>query len=217
MSSFGFDIETVFNRRGSKKKRSKKKNGMDSMMDVSMKDMGLGVDVLGIGGDFGERIGTPAGRANGRQGGFLDIIGMQQFQIAPIAGREPTVAGARRAKRARGKVQPRGRGTTKFDSPLTGLEGLSQGVGGLGRVQRTVTGDVRTIRKGIGRLREARKLTKERKTEEKRAKALKLSIRREEERRRRPALPEDIPSRPTPLSGLARQPALPDLTRRTAI
>lgn len=217
MSSFGFDVDTVFNRRGSKKKRSKKKDDMSSMMDKSMEDMGLDIDVLGIGGDFGERIGTPAGRANGkRQGGFLDIIGMQQFQIAPIAGREPTVAGARRAKRVRGK--PRGSGTTRFDSPFTGLEGLSQGIGGLGRVQKTVKGDVSTIRKGIGRLREARKLTKERKTEEKRAKALKLSIKREEERRRRPALPEEIPSRPTPLSGLARQPpALPDLTRRTAV
>lgn len=198
--SFGFDIDTVFGTgRRVKKTKSKKRDDMASMMDKSMDDMGLGIDVLGIGGDFGERIGTPAGKANGRQGGFLDIIGMQQFQIAPIAGREPTVAGAKRARRA--KAKPRGRGTTKFDSPLTGLEGLSSGVQGLGRVQSTVRGDIGTIRKGVKRFREARKLTKQRKTEEKR--------RREEERRRKvPALPESVPS---PISSLARptRPALP--------
>lgn len=206
-ASFGFDVGTVFNNRG-RKKKSKKKNGMDSMMDVSTQDMGLGIDVLGIGGDFGERIGRPAGLANGKQGGFLDIIGMQQFQIAPIAGREPTVAGARRAAR-KGKRKPRGRGTTKFDAPLTGLEGLSEGIGGLGRVQATVRGDVRTIRKGISRLREARQRTKQRKAEEKR--------RREESRRRRvPALTEQptqarqATERPALRNG--SRPQLPDLS-----
>lgn len=197
--SFGFDPESVFGGSGLgngrfKKKKSKKKDDMGSMMDESMQDLGFGFNVLEIGGDFGERVVRPAGRANGRQGGFLDIVGMQQLGIPQIAGREPTVAGARRAKKAKRKGR-------KVDTPLTGLEGFGRGVGSLERVSTTVRGDVGRARKGIKRFREARKLTKQRKAEEKR--------RRQEERRRRvPALPEI--ERPVTLeSGFRSRPALP--------
>lgn len=161
-SSFGFDVQTVFN--GNNKK---KKNGIGS--SVFGKQNGIPtfrtedpmIDVFGLGEDFGERIGRRAGLANGKEGGFLGIIGTQQARIPSIIGREPTVAGARRAKRAR-KGRPQ-----KVSSGFFGLEetlfGTERTVG------KTVRSDVKVGKKIIGKKIKRFKARREAKETRKRA------------------------------------------------
>jgi len=138
--SFGFDVENVFGGGGIGNGRIKKK-GKKKMDDMEGMLMGSLGDDFG----FGERVLRPAGRANGRGGGFLDIVGMQQFGIPQIAGREPTPSGARRAKRARvaratGRRQPQ---REQSFGAIAGIEGLGRGLDVFGaRVSQTVRRDV---------------------------------------------------------------------------
>ena len=138
--SFGFDVENVFGGGGIGNGRIKKK-GKKKMDDMEGMLMGSLGDDFG----FGERVLRPAGRANGKGGGFLDIVGMQQFGIPQIAGREPTVAGARRAKRAKvarvtGRRQP---AREQSFGAIAGIEGLGRGLDVFGaRVSQTVRRDV---------------------------------------------------------------------------
>jgi len=142
--SFGFDPDTVFGDNGKKKK----KNGVGS--SVFGRPNGIPtfrtedpmIDVFGLGEDFGERIGRRAGKANGKEGGFLGIVGSQQFGIPTIAGREPTVAGARRAKKAKGRGRKVSSGFQGLESTLFGAE---RDVG------RTVGRDIAVGRKVIGK------------------------------------------------------------------
>ncbi len=157
-SAFGFDPETVFGN-----DRKKKKNGVG--VSVFGKVDGIPtfrtedpmIDVFGLGEDFGERVVRPAGRANGREGGFLGIIGMQQVRIPRIVGREPTVAGARRAKKARGKRPPR------VSPSFFGLEETLFGT------EKAVGRDVKVARKVIGKKIKKFKARREAKETRKRA------------------------------------------------
>lgn len=157
MSAFGFDVENVFGsaRKGTKRKSKRKKDSMDMMMEGS----GLGIDTfsladpnidaLGIGSDFGDVIGSRAGQANGKKGGFLDIIGQQQ--------RLPSARVTGRGKIARGKVgrkvRPRGR------TPLQRSSGSK-----FGDVDRAfagnVIGNIRGAKKRISAFREKRRQSK---------------------------------------------------------
>jgi hypothetical protein len=113
--SFGFDPTRVFGdvRKDARKSRRKKKgDDMSDMMGDSFDGgFGLGIDTfslaspdidpLGIGEDFGERIGEPAGRANGKgsllgMGGFLGEIGKIDRPI-------PTLLGTAKTQRKIGK------------------------------------------------------------------------------------------------------------------
>jgi len=103
------------------------------------------IDALGIGSDFGDVIGSRAGRANGKQGGFLDIIGQQQSRV-----RTPAITGRGKIARGRGrgvgrKVRPRGR------TPLQRSSGSR-----FGDVDRAFAGNV------IGNIRGAKKRISER-------------------------------------------------------
>lgn len=157
-SAFGFDPETVFGN-----DRKKKKNGIgvsvfgqvDGIPTFRTEDPMI--DVFGLGEDFGERVVRPAGRANGREGGFLGIIGMQQVRIPRIVGREPTVAGARRAKKARGKRPPR------VSPSFFGLEETLFGT------EKAVGRDVKVARKVIGKKIKKFKARREAKETRKRA------------------------------------------------
>lgn len=154
MSSFGFDVGTVFN--GNNKK---KKNGIGS--SVFGKQNGIPtfrtedpmIDVFGLGEDFGERIGRRAGLANGKEGGFLGIIGMEQARIPRIVGREPTVAGARRAKK--GKRRPK---------VATGFFGLEETLFGTEKVvSEDVKRGTKRIKKGVARFKARREAKETRK------------------------------------------------------
>lgn len=167
MSSFGFDVENVFGtarkgRKGKKGKSKRKKDSMESVMDGSFdSDMGLGIDTfslespridaLDIGGDFGEVIGSRAGLANGKQGGFLDIIGKQQFSVPSVVGRGTIARG-----RGRGKGRAR---TTRARTPLQRSTGTR-----FGDVDRefagNVIGNIRGAKKRISEFREKRRKSK---------------------------------------------------------
>jgi len=145
--NFGFDVENVFGsaRKGTKRKSKRKKDSVDMMMDESLSGVrGIDtfslaepkIDALGIGSDFGDVIGSRAGRANGKQGGFLDIIGQQQSRV-----RTPAITGRGKIARGRGrKVRPRGR------TPLQRSSGSR-----FGDVDRAFAGNV------IGNIRGAKK------------------------------------------------------------
>ncbi len=188
MSSFGFDVENVFGGGGigNGRFRKKGKKKMDDMEDMLMGSLG---EDFG----FGERILRPAGRANGRGEGFLDIIGMQQFGIPQIAGREPTVAGARRAKRAKvarvtGRRQPRQPRQPQTFGAIAGLEGLGTGIDVLqARTRRTALRDIQPIRRGI------QKFKAKREAKQTRKRVAEFTREREEEEqpsRQPPALPD---------------------------
>ena len=117
------------------------------------------IDVFGLGEDFGERVGRRAGLANGKEGGFLGIIGMQQERVGipRIVGREPTVAGARRAKKAKGKRPPR------VSPSFFGLEETLFGT------EKAVGRDVKVARKVIGKKIKKFKARREAKETRKRA------------------------------------------------
>lgn len=160
-SAFGFDPETVFGN-----DRKKKKNGVgvsvfgevDGIPTFATEDPMI--DVFGLGQDFGERVVRPAGRANGREGGFLGIIGRQQVRIPRVVGREPTVAGARRAKKAR-KRAPR---------VAPSFFGLEETLFGTERtVSKTVGRDVKVGKKIIGKKIKRFKARREAKETRKRA------------------------------------------------
>ncbi len=186
--SFGFDVENVFGGGGIGNGRFKKK-GKKKMDDMEGMLMGSLGDDFG----FGERVLRPAGRANGRGGGFLDIVGMQQFGIPQIAGREPTVAGARRAKRARvakvtGRRQPR---QPQTFGAIAGLEGLGRGVDVFqARVSRTALRDIQPIRKGVERFRARRKAKGEAKETKEKVEEFTRDRPRRVEGREPPALPD---------------------------
>ncbi len=161
MSSFGFDVENVFGtaRKGRKKAKSKKKkDSIDMMMDESFSGVrGIDtfslaepkIDALGLGEDFGDVIGSRAGQANGKRGGFLDIIGQQQAR-AP----SPAITGRGRIARGKGrKVRPRGR------TPLQRSSGSR-----FGEVDRefagNVIGNIRGAKKRISAFREKRRRSK---------------------------------------------------------
>jgi len=156
--AFGFDPETVFGDNGKKKKNGVgasvfgRPNGIPTFRTEDPM-----LDVLGLGEDFGERIVRRAGKANGKEGGFLGIIGMQQFGIPQIAGREPTVAGAKRARKAKGKRRPK---------VATGFFGLEETLFG---TERAVSKDVERAGKAVKRFREKRKAKGEAKETRQRA------------------------------------------------
>lgn len=168
MSAFGFNVDDVFGeggfgtaRKGRKtrktKTKRKKKDSMDMMMEGSFEGTGgLGIDTfslkepkidaLGFGGDFGVQIGSRAGRANGKEGGFLDVIGKQQSRIAgaSITGRGRIARG-----KGRGRSTLRSRGRT----PLQRSTGTR-----FGEVDREFAGNViGNIRGAKRRFGEARK------------------------------------------------------------
>jgi len=185
--SFGFDVESIFGGGGIGNGRIKKKRKkMDDMEDMLMGSLG---DDFG----FGERVLRPAGRANGRGGGFLDIVGMQQFGIPQIAGREPTVAGARRAKRAKvarvtGRRQPR---REQSFGAIAGIEGLGRGLDVFGtRVSETARGDIEPIRKGVKKFIAKRKAKGEAKQTKEKVEEFTRERPRRVEARELPALPD---------------------------
>lgn len=186
--SFGFDVENVFGGGGLGNGRFKKK-GKKKMDDMEGMLMGSLGDDFG----FGERVLRPAGRANGKGGGFLDIVGMQQFGIPQIAGREPTVAGARRAKRAKvarvtGRRQPR---REQSFGAIAGIEGLGKGLDVFGtRVSETARRDIEPIRKGVTRFRERRKAKGEAKETKERVQEFTRERPRRVEGSQPPALPD---------------------------
>ncbi len=159
MSAFGFNVDDVFGeggfgtarkgRKTRKTKTKKKKDSMDMMMEGSFGGTGLGIDTfslkepkidaLGFGGDFGEQIGSRAGLANGKEGGFLDIIGKQQSRIA---GASITGKGRIAKGRGRGRSTLRSRGRT----PLQRSTGTR-----FGEVDREFAGNV------IGNIRGAKR------------------------------------------------------------
>jgi len=183
--SFGFDVESVFGGGGIGNGRFKKK-GKKKMDDMEGMLMGSLGDDFG----FGERVLRPAGRANGRGGGFLDIVGMQQFGIPQIAGREPTVAGARRAKRAKvakvtGRRQPQ---REQSFGAIAGIEGLGRGLDVFGaRVSGTIRSDVEPrVRRFVSK----RKAKGEAKETKERVEEFTRERPRRVEARETPALPD---------------------------
>ncbi len=160
--SFGFDPETVFGNNGKKRKDGigssvfGRANGIPTFRTEDPM-----IDVFGLGEDFGERVVRRAGRANGKEGGFLGTIGMQQFGLPTIIGREPTVAGARRAKKAR-KGAPRRR---KVASGFFGLEetlfGAERRVGQVSR--KDIETGVKVIRKKVTKFKAKREAKETRK------------------------------------------------------
>ena len=212
-SNFGFNVDDVFGnaRKGRKttRKTKKKKDSMDNMMEGSfggsggMGDGGFGgglgidsfslaepkIDALGFGGDFGEQIGARAGRANGKGGGFLDIIGQQQSRIAGAS-----VTGKGRIARGRGRKSTlRSRGRT----PLQRSTGTR-----FGEVDRkfagNVIGNIRGAKRRIGvarkklsEFRERRRKSKTVSTRDTPQLAFQQPALRSAER---PALMENIPS-----------------------
>jgi len=186
--SFGFDVENVFGGGGIGNGRFKKKGKkrMDDMEGMLMGSLG---DDFG----FGERVLRPAGRANGRGGGFLDIVGMQQFGIPQIAGREPTVAGARRAKRAKvarvtGRRQP---AREQSFGAIAGIEGLGRGLDVFGtRVSETARRDIEPIRKGVQKFRAKRKAKGEAKETKEKVEEFTRDRPRRVEGSQPPALPD---------------------------
>jgi len=186
--SFGFDVENVFGGGGLGNGRIKKK-GKKKMDDME----GMLMGSLGNDFGFGERVLRPAGRANGKGGGFLDIVGMQQFGIPQIAGREPTVAGARRAKRAKvarvtGRRQPR---REQSFGAIAGIEGLGRGLDVFGtRVSETARRDIEPIRKGVTRFKERRKAKGEAKETKERVQEFTRDRPRRVEGTQPPALPD---------------------------
>ena len=126
MSAFGFDVSNVFGDGGFGSARKGRKNGngkngkngkrkpknigdgfdCPNCNDQGFSDQGFGglgdntfsnIDALGIGSDFSEKIGSRAGKANGKRGGFLDVIGSQQVGIPRVTGR------GRASKKGRGR------------------------------------------------------------------------------------------------------------------
>lgn len=190
-SAFGFDVETVFGGGGVGNGRFKKKGKkrMDDMEGMLMGSLG---DDFG----FGERVLRPAGRANGKGGGFLDIVGMQQFGIPQIAGREPTPSGARRAKRAKvarvtGRKQRQPTMREQSFGAIAGIEGLGKGLDVFGtRVSETARRDIEPIRKGVTRFREKRKAKGEAKETKEKVEEFTKDRPRRVEGRQPPALPD---------------------------
>jgi len=160
MSAFGFNVDNVFGsaRKGTKRKSKRKKDSVDMMMDESLSGVrGIdtfsladpNIDALSLGSDFGSQIGSRAGQANGKGGGFLDIIGQQQR----LPSRRVTGKGRIASGRSRGKV---GR---KRSSPLQSRTGSS-----FGDVDRAfagnVIGNIRGAKKRISAFREKRRKSK---------------------------------------------------------
>ena len=110
------------------------------------------IDALGIGSDFGEQIGSRAGLANGKQGGFLDIIGQQQARVPSVIGRGRIARGRGRA-RTRSTLRSRGR------TPLQRSTGTR-----FGEVDRkfagNVIGNIRGAKRRISEFRERRRKSK---------------------------------------------------------
>ena len=187
--SFGFDVENVFGGGGIGNGRIRKKGKKKKMDDMEGMLMGSLGDDFG----FGERVLRPAGRANGRGGGFLDIVGMQQFGIPQIAGREPTPSGARRAKRAKvarvtGRRQPQ---REQSFGAIAGIEGLGRGLDVFGtRVSETARRDIEPIRKGVTRFREKRKAKGEAKETKEKVEEFTKERPRRVEGSQPPALPD---------------------------
>lgn len=164
--NFGFDVSNVFGsaRKGTKRKSKRKKDSVDMMMDESLSGVrGIdtfsladpNIDALSLGSDFGSQIGSRAGQANGKGGGFLDIIGEQQrLPTARVTGKGRIASG-----RGRGKAKV-GR---KRSSPLQSRTGSS-----FGDVDRAfagnVIGNIRGAKKRISAFREKRRKSKTSKT-----------------------------------------------------
>lgn len=159
--NFGFDVENVFGsaRKVTKRKSKRKKDSVDMMMDESLSGVrGIdtfsladpNIDALSLGSDFGSQIGSRAGQANGKGGGFLDIIGQQQrLPSARVTGRGRIAKGRGRSTKAR----PRGR------TPLQRSTGTR-----FGDVDRqfagNVIGNIRGAKKRISAFREKRRKSK---------------------------------------------------------
>jgi len=163
-ADFGFDVQNVFGtaRKGRKKGKSKrKKDSMDMMMKESFGGMGLGIDTfslatpnidaLSLGSDFGDVVGSRAGQANGKRGGFLDIIGSAQFGI-------PAITGKGRIARGKGKGRK-----TRARTPLQRSSGSR-----FGEVDRefagNVIGNIRGAKRRISEFRTKRRLSKTKST-----------------------------------------------------
>jgi len=179
--NFGFDVSNVFGggsfgsaRKGRKSgKSAKKKKNVDALdclncggLEQEQGGFGLGIDTfslkdpsinaLGLGSDFGDQIGVRAGQANGKRGGFLDVIGSQQLSVPSVTGR------GRIASRGRGKGRSK---TTRAKTPLQRATGTR-----FGNVDKefagNVIGNVRGARKRIQAFRDKRKRSKTKSTPE---------------------------------------------------
>jgi hypothetical protein len=201
-ADFGFDVQNVFGsaRKGRKGKSKKKKDSMDMMMEGSFGGMGLGIDTfsladpnidaLSLGSDFGDVVGSRAGLANGKRGGFLDIIGSAQFGI-------PAVTGKGAIARGRGKGRK-----TKARTPLQRSTGSR-----FGEVDRefagNVIGNIRGARKRISDFRAKRKRSKTKSTRDPPQLEFKeRPIQARDSTRPQPALP---PPKPTTRELLPRE------------
>lgn len=184
MSGFGFDVGDVFGDSGfgsarKGRKKGKKKNIGDGFDCLNCDDQGfsggLGIDTfslkspsvnaLEIGGDFGSQIGSRAGKANGKHGGFLDVIGNQQVRVPSVIG---TRVGGKGKGKGRGRKvgRPRGSGVVRQQqSPLQRVSGTTFGSID-DRFSSNVIGNVRGAKRRISEFRARRRKSKTESTQE---------------------------------------------------
>ena len=229
MSGFGFDVSNVFGdggfgsvRKGRKSGGTRKKKNIGDGFDcLNCNDQGFSgglgidsfslntpnIDALGLGADFGDQIGSRAGKANGKRGGFLDVVGNQQVRVPSVIGTR--VGGRGRARGRKGKVgRPRSSGVRQ-QSPLQRASGTRFGSVD-DKFSENIIGNVRGARKRIADFRARRKKSKTESTQERPA----LPPPRPEELRQpeRPALP---PPKESSLRAVPRQTNVQALARLT--